>query len=55
MDGVIGSIEYQPFDYLQVAADYDANAINVGVKAFTPDDWLPQGVEVVGCGTALFK
>jgi hypothetical protein len=43
MDGVIGSIEYQPFDYLQVAADYDANAINVGVKAFTPDEWLPNG------------
>jgi hypothetical protein len=43
MDGVIGSIEYQPVDYLQLAADYDANAINVGVKAFTPDEWLPRG------------
>lgn len=43
MDGVIGSIEYQPVDYLQVAADYDANAVNVGVKAFTPDEWLPNG------------
>ncbi|WNC71167.1 hypothetical protein RGQ13_13685 [Thalassotalea psychrophila] len=43
MDGAIGSVEYQPFEVLQVAAEYDANAVNVGVKAFAPDSWLPNG------------
>ncbi|WP_160173537.1 YjbH domain-containing protein [Thalassotalea sp. ND16A] len=43
MNGAFGSVEYQPFEYLQVAAEYDANAVNVGVKAFAPDTWLPDG------------
>ncbi|WP_371375340.1 YjbH domain-containing protein [Thalassotalea aquiviva] len=46
MDGVFGSFEYQPVDYLQLSAEYDANAVNVGVKAFTPDSWLPEGWKV---------
>jgi hypothetical protein len=43
MDGVIGSVEYQPFDVLQLAAEYDANAVNAGVKVFAPETWLPNG------------
>ncbi len=46
MDGVIGSVEYQPVEYFQVAAEYDANAVNVGVKAFAPESWLPNGWDV---------
>lgn len=48
MDGVIGSIEYQPIDYLQIAVDYDANAINFGIKGFTPENWLPRGWRLSG-------
>lgn len=43
MDGVIGSVEYQPWEVLQLAAEYDANAVNAGVKVFTPKAWLPTG------------
>ncbi|WNC69661.1 YjbH domain-containing protein [Thalassotalea nanhaiensis] len=46
MDGVIGSVEYQPVEYLQVAAEYDANAVNVGVKLFAPERWLPNGWDI---------
>ncbi|WP_159817990.1 YjbH domain-containing protein [Colwellia sp. 20A7] len=43
MDGVFGSIEWQPLDYLQVVSEYDANAVSVGVKFLTPktSQWLP--------------
>lgn len=43
MDGVFGSIEWQPLDYLQLVSEYDANAVSVGVKFITPKqwEWLP--------------
>lgn len=46
MNGVFGSVEYQPVDFLQVAAEYDANAVNAGLKLFMPQEWLPQGWQV---------
>ncbi|MBE8232563.1 MAG: YjbH domain-containing protein, partial [Endozoicomonadaceae bacterium] len=46
MNGAFGSVEYQPFDFLQVAAEYDANAVNAGVKLFAPEAWLPKGWQV---------
>ncbi len=46
MNGAFGSVEYQPFDLLQVAVEYDANVVNAGVKAFAPEAWLPKGWQV---------
>jgi hypothetical protein len=43
MNGGFGSVEYQPIELIQIVAEYDANAVNVGVKIFTPKEWLPEG------------
>jgi hypothetical protein len=54
MNGGFGSIEYQPFELMQVAAEYDANAVNVGVKLFVPKEWLPTGWRV-SAGAQLYS
>ena len=41
MNGGFGSVEYQPFELMQVSAEYDVNAVNIGVKVFAPKEWLP--------------
>ena len=46
MNGAFGSIEYQPIDFMQIAAEYDANAVNAGLKLFMPQEWLPTGWQV---------
>ncbi|MCE9679185.1 YjbH domain-containing protein [Shewanella sp. AS1] len=48
MNGVFGSIEYQPFEFVQLVVDYDVNAVNAGVKLYTPKDWLPSGWQLSG-------
>ena len=54
MNGGFGSVEYQPFELMQVAAEYDANAVNVGVKFFAPKKWLPTGWRV-SAGAQLYS
>ena len=54
MNGGFGSVEYQPLELMQVAAEYDANAVNVGVKFFAPKKWLPAGWRV-SAGAQLYS
>jgi hypothetical protein len=54
MNGGFGSVEYQPLELIQVAAEYDANAVNVGVKFFAPKEWLPAGWRV-SAGAQLYS
>ncbi|PMH45943.1 hypothetical protein BCU68_09105 [Vibrio sp. 10N.286.49.B3] len=44
LSGPFGGIEYQPWQWLQVVADYDGSGMNAGIKAFTPQEWLPLGM-----------
>ncbi|MCG9697097.1 YjbH domain-containing protein [Shewanella sp. Isolate11] len=48
MDGIFGSLEYQPLEFVQLVVEYDVNAVNAGLKLFTPEDWLPKGWQVSG-------
>ncbi len=41
LDGVFGSIEYQPFDFVQFTGEYDSAEFNSSVKFFTPESLLP--------------
>ncbi|EJG0778686.1 YjbH domain-containing protein [Vibrio parahaemolyticus] len=41
MDGAFGGVEYQPFDFIQLTAEYDAVELNSSVKVFTPEELLP--------------
>jgi hypothetical protein len=36
-------VEWQPLDWLQFLAEYDANSVNLGAKLFTPQQWSPAG------------
>lgn len=48
LDGVFGGIEWQPWEWLQLLTEYDANSFNAGVKVYTPHSWLPQGWQLYG-------
>ncbi|MDP5255392.1 MULTISPECIES: YjbH domain-containing protein [unclassified Vibrio] len=41
MDGAFGGLEYQPWSFLQLSAEYDAVETNASVKLFTPDELMP--------------
>ncbi|TOH82811.1 hypothetical protein CGI72_05410 [Vibrio parahaemolyticus] len=41
LDGAFGSIEYQPFDFVQFMGEYDSAEFNSSVKFFTPESLLP--------------
>ncbi|TOI46746.1 hypothetical protein CGI63_01390 [Vibrio parahaemolyticus] len=41
LDGAFGSIEYQPFDFVQFTGEYDSAEFNSSVKLFTPESLLP--------------
>ncbi len=43
LDGPFGGVEWQPFGWLQLLAEYDANSVNLGAKLFTPQQWSPTG------------
>lgn len=43
LDGPFGGVEWQPFGWLQLLAEYDANSVNLGAKLFTPQQWSPNG------------
>lgn len=40
LDGVFAGIEYQPFTWLAVLAEHDAEAFNVGARITVPKEWL---------------
>ncbi|MFW1431993.1 YjbH domain-containing protein [Vibrio parahaemolyticus] len=44
MDGVFGGVEYQPFRFMQLTAEYDAVDFNSSVKVFTPKGVLPHDI-----------
>jgi len=46
MNGAIASVEYQPFEFLQIATEHDGHALNAGFKFITPEQWLPEGWQV---------
>ena len=43
LNGPFGGVEWQPLDWLQFLAEYDANSVNLGAKLFTPQQWSPAG------------
>ncbi len=43
LDGPFGGVEWQPLDWLQFLAEYDANSVNLGAKLFTPQQWSSSG------------
>ncbi len=45
MDGPFGGIEWQPFSFAQLAGEYDASAFNATAKIFTPENFLPYGIQ----------
>ncbi|CAM4166695.1 YjbH domain-containing protein [Pseudoalteromonas ostreae] len=40
LDGIFAGIEYQPFTWLSVLAEHDAEAFNVGARVTLPKEWL---------------
>lgn len=40
LDGVFAGIEYQPFTWLAVLAEHDAEAFNLGARVTIPKEWL---------------
>ncbi|CAM3909076.1 MULTISPECIES: YjbH domain-containing protein [Pseudoalteromonas] len=40
LDGVFAGIEYQPFSWLSVLAEHDAEAFNLGARVTVPKEWL---------------
>lgn len=43
LSGPFGGVEWQPLDWLQFLAEYDANSVNLGTKVFTPATWSMSG------------
>ena len=48
LDGLFGGVEWQPWEWLQLVSEYDANSFNAGAKLYTPSAWLPQGWQLYG-------
>ncbi|GEM80820.1 YjbH domain-containing protein [Vibrio superstes] len=46
LDGPFGGAEWQPFDFVQLAGEYDAQEFNATVRLMTPRDMLPYGAQV---------
>ncbi|WP_372783691.1 YjbH domain-containing protein, partial [Litorivivens sp.] len=44
LDGVFGGIEYQPFSWLGLLAEHDADDVNYGLRLNTPDHWFGGGL-----------
>ncbi|BDF93278.1 YjbH domain-containing protein [Pseudoalteromonas sp. KAN5] len=40
LDGAFAGIEYQPFSWLSVLAEHDAEAFNLGARVTVPKEWL---------------
>ncbi|GAD80123.1 YjbH domain-containing protein [Vibrio ezurae] len=46
LDGAFAGAEWQPFDFLQFAGEYDAQEFNAAVRVMTPKDLLPYGAQL---------
>lgn len=40
MNGAIGAIRWQPYNWIGLAAEYDGGSTNYGVEVSTPDEWF---------------
>ena len=45
MDGPFGGVEWQPLPFAQLVGEYDASELNVTAKVFTPEGFLPYGIQ----------
>ncbi|MGY0616881.1 YjbH domain-containing protein [Vibrio sp. FJH11] len=45
MDGPFGGVEWQPLPFAQLVGEYDASEFNVTAKVFTPEGFLPYGIQ----------
>ncbi|PMH19635.1 YjbH domain-containing protein [Vibrio breoganii] len=46
LDGPFAGAEWQPFDFVQLAGEYDAQEFNAAVRLMTPQDMLPYGAQL---------
>ncbi|MFA0030246.1 YjbH domain-containing protein [Vibrio breoganii] len=46
LDGPFAGAEWQPFDFVQLAGEYDAQEFNAAVRLMTPRDMLPCGAQL---------
>ncbi|PML06575.1 hypothetical protein BCT86_11765 [Vibrio breoganii] len=46
LDGPFAGAEWQPFDFVQLAGEYDAQEFNAAVRLMTPRDMLPYGAQL---------
>ncbi|WP_261817996.1 YjbH domain-containing protein [Vibrio gallicus] len=46
LDGAFAGAEWQPFDFVQLAGEYDAQEFNAAVRLMTPRDMLPYGAQL---------
>lgn len=46
LNGAFAGIEWQPLPFMQLVGEYDASAVNAGVKLFTPQGLLPYGAQL---------
>ncbi|WP_261817875.1 YjbH domain-containing protein [Vibrio gallicus] len=46
LDGPFAGAEWQPFDFMQLAGEYDAQQLNAAVRIMTPQGMLPYGAQV---------
>ena len=48
LSGAFGAVEYRPFDWGSVIAEYDSRNVRFGLGVTTPAKWLPGGVQLKG-------
>ncbi|OBT17044.1 hypothetical protein A9264_09600 [Vibrio sp. UCD-FRSSP16_10] len=46
LDGAFAGAEWQPFDFIQLAGEYDAQEFNAALRVMTPQDSLPYGAQL---------
>ncbi|MFA0434856.1 hypothetical protein BCS94_04005 [Vibrio breoganii] len=46
LDGPFAGAEWQPFDFVQLTGEYDAQEFNAAVRLMTPQDMLPYGAQL---------
>ncbi|MCG8673670.1 MAG: YjbH domain-containing protein, partial [Pseudomonadales bacterium] len=46
LDGAFGGVEFSPFEWISLLAEYDAQDTNTGFRLSTPESWLPKGARV---------
>ncbi len=46
LDGPFAGAEWQPFEFVQLTGEYDAQEFNAAVRVITPRDLLPYGAQI---------